>query len=63
MTEQERDYRERARRLLLAAGQTSDPTLRLVLATQSARVNMKALQIELARKQAQLTAWGIPLMA
>lgn len=52
MTPKEQNYRDRARLLLLAAGQSSDPTLRRALAAQSARINAKAIHMEVNRRQA-----------
>jgi hypothetical protein len=62
MTEQ--DYKDRSKRLFQAAElETKDSTLRAALYAQSERIGMKAVALEIARKQKTLTAWGIPLLA
>jgi len=63
MNKREHWLRERARTLLSVAEDTDDPTLRVVALAQCGRVQMQAVQLELARKQKTLMALGIPLMA
>lgn len=60
-TDQERWYRERGKALLHASEAAEDPTMALAFAIQSERVYMKAVQLEVARKQETLKALGIPL--
>jgi hypothetical protein len=63
MTHDEVNYRVRSRMLYQAAETERDPALREVLYVQSERIAMKALALELKRKQEVLRAWGIPLNA
>lgn len=64
MTHDEHNYRERSRRLYEAAeAETKDRELALALYAQSERIAMKALALELQRKQFTLTVLGIPLRA
>lgn len=59
----EQNYRDRSKRLFEAAEESTDPELKLALYVQSERIAMKALGLEIARKQLTLTALGIPLLA
>jgi hypothetical protein len=63
MTDDEKDYRDRSRRLYQAALVETDAELQVVLLGQSERIGMKAIALELQRKQETLKAWGIPLHA
>jgi len=59
----EQEYKDRSKRIFEAAEiETQDPTLRAALYAQSERIGMKAVALEIARKQKTLTAWGIPLL-
>lgn len=61
MSPEEKDYRDRSKRLYQAGLEESDPDLQAALLAQSERIGMKALALELKRKQETLTAWGIPV--
>jgi hypothetical protein len=63
VTHTEHNYRERSRLLFKAAEQEHDPVLREALYIQSERVGMKALHLELERKQNMLWALGMVLSA
>jgi plasmid rolling circle replication initiator protein Rep len=63
MTDEEKDYRDRSRRLYRAALVETNETLQNALLAQSERIGMKAIALELQRKQETLKAWGIPLLA
>ena len=60
-TDQEKLYRARGKTLLHASEDCEDPLLAQVLAVQSERIYMKAVLLEVARKQKNLMALGIPL--
>jgi hypothetical protein len=59
VTNTEQDYRDRSKRLFKAAEAETDPELREVLYLQSERIGMKALELELGRKQRTLLAMGV----
>lgn len=61
MTDDEKDYRDRSRRLYQAALVETNEELQNALLAQSERIGMKAIALELQRKQETLKAWGIPL--
>jgi hypothetical protein len=61
MTDEEREYRDRSKRLYLAGMSETDPELQAALLNQSTRLAMKAIKLELERKQAVLRAFGIPV--
>lgn len=61
MNDDEREFRDRSKRLFKAAESEKDPELQAVLLAQSERIGMKAIVLELQRKQETLKAWGIPL--
>lgn len=64
MTHDEHNYRERSKMLFEAAeAETKDRELKRALYAQSERIAMKAIQLELARKQFTLMVLGIPLRA
>ena len=63
MTDDEREFRDRSRRLFKAAETETDQELQAVLLAQSERIGMRAIALELQRKQETLKAWGIPLHA
>lgn len=58
----EQNYRERSALLYQAGVDETNPDLQAALLAQSERVGMKALAIDLERKQATLKAWGIPVV-
>jgi hypothetical protein len=61
VTDEEKNYRDRSRLLYQAGLVEKDAELQAALLAQSERIGMKALALELQRKQAWLTAWNIPI--
>jgi arylsulfatase A-like enzyme len=61
MTDDEKEYRDRSKRLFQAGVDETDPDLKAALLEQSQRIGMRAIMLELKRKQEILTTLGIPL--
>lgn len=57
----QRYYQARSRFLYRVAQTERDPDLRVALLLQSERVGMKALRLDLKRKQDTLQTLGVPL--